>query len=370
MAVRTARATRGKENSDFSSLISVKSFKEYLSNELSEEDIEMKKHEPTHSELAEAMGVSPETVAELDEVCSPANLKGPAEPSDLDSVDIYNNDIPPDTDLSSLRLLKERKGKITHFRKEVNYFVKESVTRKGAEEHKAIEETEVLLSIAIYHPKMLNKVQEFLVLSHQKLTSLRDKIYCASDHVVPGDHSDNPNLLQVAKCKDICKSGFFYIENVFYNDMRDGLSRDYSRIITDWAKDSDEDWSTKLKEAQTKSMDESVFGELTIRLGYPYLYCHQGNCEHLIIFTDLRLLHVDDSKNAMDYPLQVFKHRCRRRRCRVCNIYTAEWVTKNDILASEDPSFFCDKCFKSLHYAKGEKLCDFEAYPFMGYSDW
>lgn len=62
-------ATRGKENSDFSSLINVKSFKEYLLNELSEEDIDMKKHEPTHSELAEAMGVSAETVAELDEVC-------------------------------------------------------------------------------------------------------------------------------------------------------------------------------------------------------------------------------------------------------------------------------------------------------------
>ena len=42
---------------------------------LPEEDIRMKRDEPTHSELAEVMGVSVETVAELEEVCrsAPAN---------------------------------------------------------------------------------------------------------------------------------------------------------------------------------------------------------------------------------------------------------------------------------------------------------
>jgi hypothetical protein len=62
-------AAATQEPGDYSSLINVKSFKEYLLNGLSGEDISKKKHEPTHSELAEAMEVSVETVAELDEVC-------------------------------------------------------------------------------------------------------------------------------------------------------------------------------------------------------------------------------------------------------------------------------------------------------------
>lgn len=32
------------------------------------------------------------------------------------------------------------------------------------------------------------------------------------------------------------------------------------------------------------------------RLGQPYLFLHSGNCEHLIQFTDLRLMTKDDEQ--------------------------------------------------------------------------
>lgn len=35
-------------------------------------------------------------------------------------------------------------------------------------------------------------------------------------------------------------------------------------------------------------MSEVTFEELSVRLGYPYLYCHHGNCEHVIVFHDIR----------------------------------------------------------------------------------
>jgi hypothetical protein len=38
----------------------------------------------------------------------------------------------------------------------------------------------------------------------------------------------------------------------------------------------------------SKKMEETKFEDLTIKLGYPYVYTHQGNCEHLLIFRDLR----------------------------------------------------------------------------------
>ena len=37
-----------------------------------------------------------------------------------------------------------------------------------------------------------------------------------------------------------------------------------------------------------------------------------------------RLLDVDDEPNQNEYPLQVFKHRGKRIRCRVCDVYTAK----------------------------------------------
>lgn len=37
-----------------------------------------------------------------------------------------------------------------------------------------------------------------------------------------------------------------------------------------------------------KSMAETRFIDLSIHIGKPYLYCHQGDCEHIMVFTDVR----------------------------------------------------------------------------------
>lgn len=42
------------------------------------------------------------------------------------------------------------------------------------------------------------------------------------------------------------------------------------------------------------------------------------------------------------------------------------WVTNNDSFAPEDPCFFCDVCFRMLHYdTEGNKLGEFLAYPYV-----
>ena len=48
---------------------------------------------------------------------------------------------------------------------------------------------------------------------------------------------------------------------------------------------------------------------------------------HLRFFV-FRLLDVDDERNRNEYPLQVFKHRGKRLRCRVCDVYTARYLFK------------------------------------------
>ena len=67
------------------------------------------------------------------------------------------------------------------------------------------------------------------------------------------------------------------------------------RVIMDWAKDSQRRKIPGLGSLTSKQMDNVMFEDLKIKLGYPYLYCHQGNCEHLMIFTDLRYLSLTSS---------------------------------------------------------------------------
>ena len=61
------------------------------------------------------------------------------------------------------------------------------------------------------------------------------------------------------------------------------------RTILEWTKESEHYKLPGLSLLSTKTMEDTKMCDLNIRLGYPYLYCHQGNCEHLLIFTDMRL---------------------------------------------------------------------------------
>ncbi len=56
----------------------------------------------------------------------------------------------------------------------------------------------------------------------------------------------------------------------------------------DWANEQHHGQLSRYGTCTSKKMEETKFEELTIKLGYPYVYTHQGNCEHLLVFRDLR----------------------------------------------------------------------------------
>lgn len=60
------------------------------------------------------------------------------------------------------------------------------------------------------------------------------------------------------------------------------MCKDYSAVIREWAQ------NRGIGHLKTARMEVTRFADLTISLGYPYVYQHQGNCEHLIIFADAR----------------------------------------------------------------------------------
>ena len=60
------------------------------------------------------------------------------------------------------------------------------------------------------------------------------------------------------------------------------------RLIIDWAKSSERFSAPGLGIFHSSTMETTSFNDLNLRLGYPYLFCHQGNCEHIIVVTDMR----------------------------------------------------------------------------------
>ncbi|PIA14705.1 hypothetical protein COEREDRAFT_34175, partial [Coemansia reversa NRRL 1564] len=100
---------------------------------------------------------------------------------------------------------------------------------------------------------------------------------------------------------------------------------------------------------QSRLMDGTRFLDLSIRLKQPYTFVHQGDCEHVMVFTDLRLLGPKDDQFVESYPKQVFRTRHMRHKCRMCSAYPAQYVTKNDFHSGMSPCYFCEKCYTPFH---------------------
>ncbi|KAF8046992.1 hypothetical protein N665_3269s0001, partial [Sinapis alba] len=199
---------------------------------------------------------------------------------------------------------------------------------------------EVILCVEIYNSRKF-KTQEFLVLGRQMLTELKDKIHCVTDQVMEKAGKYDP-------------SGYFLIEDIFYNDLRNPSATDYSKPILNWLWNSKDEalkkWegiiTGELHQKQrtalgvTKAMDLPRFGsaemqstrfcDLRFRLGASYLYCHQGDCKHVIVIRDMRLSHPEDVQNRAAYPRLIYQLKTRAQKCSVCKIYRASKVVMDD----------------------------------------
>ncbi|XP_051133986.1 snRNA-activating protein complex subunit [Andrographis paniculata] len=227
---------------------------------------------------------------------------------------------------------------------------------------------ESVLCFEIYHPrKALLKTQEFLVLGQQFLTEVKDKIYCSTDDLMKKDGKHNP-------------SGYFLIEDVFFNDTRDPSAVDYSKPILDWLENSKDDALEKweyvtsgvshqkqkallgsekkqhLPRLKSTEMQTTRFRDIRFRVGAGYIYCHQGDCKHVIVIRNMRLINSEDVQNRAAYPLTTYQPKLRYRKCSVCKIYRAEKMTIDDKWAGSNPCYFCNVCYYMLHYGDGMLL--------------
>ncbi|RIA88113.1 snRNA-activating protein of 50kDa MW C terminal-domain-containing protein [Glomus cerebriforme] len=251
-------------------------------------------------------------------------------------------------------------------RNDLNYVSSISSKKSGTIREIANNGTpEVVLSVAFYNQSnppsrtqsnSPSRTQEFLVLGSQPLVALRDAFYCVSDFYKQ-EVSELPASVNALNSPEEKKSGsYFFIEDVFYNDCRDKDALDYSKIIVEWVNQNERYTHPGLGLYQRKNMDEVTFSDLSIRLNQPYLFVHKGDCEHAIVFTDLRLWHKADGLDANAFPKATFKCRIIRHKCRMCITRPAALVTINDFMAGETPAYFCDKCYNEYHYDSNSNL--------------
>lgn len=237
---------------------------------------------------------------------------------------------------------------------------------------------DVILFVRVYEPFTYQRGeatsrkprlgQEFAVMGSQRLTELRDKIYCQCKFGPFYDISERYTDIIGLETEDQQQQqtnatndpGFFFITDTFYNDTRH-TDTDYTIEIREWMNRRPE-----IGEVHVKSMEETRFQDLNIRLAYPQVYKHYGNCEHVFTFSDIRLLAPDDSLKRIDYPMLRIVSSSRVKICLVCGFEEACFVVRESAVHIHEPAFLCKQCLISYHYVDGKKVGTFQAFRYYG----
>ncbi|KAK9880226.1 hypothetical protein WA026_010100 [Henosepilachna vigintioctopunctata] len=199
---------------------------------------------------------------------------------------------------------------------------------------------------------------EIQLLGRNKLTELRDIIVCSSDSGLQAEvESPTDDISHLLKAKEKYPSGCFFIEGVFYNDMRSPNANDYSEVIIKWAVDR------RVGHFTSQNMHFTKLEDLSLRFGYPYVYLHQGDCEHIMVFADAHLLTSNDCLISKQYPRIYTMNKSNCVMCYICNLFVARWLVKEYARLPQSITFLCTKCTQSYCYKDGVKIGEFKLYP-------
>ncbi|CAF0734946.1 unnamed protein product [Didymodactylos carnosus] len=236
-----------------------------------------------------------------------------------------------------------------------------------------ITEPTLIINAQIYFPPESREryrialMNELICLTTQTLATLRDSIECVSDEQIIGEYSQNPSDLKTTgqRVGDLYPAGCFIIDGVIYDDTRRTNVRLSDKIMQFIENNSDKE---KKEQQYTvgEVMENVTFNNInSLCLGKPYIYIHQMNCEHVVVFNELKLLQNDQCLDSSLYPLCKIKYHGRFFHCFLCNVFYAKWLVRDSPIIPDDPCLLCERCFKACHYDKdGNKVGQFLAYHF------
>jgi hypothetical protein len=288
--------------------------------------------------------------------------------------------------------------------KEVNYIK----AKKPRIEENPEKKQDLVLSIAIYSngEKKGVKSHSYLVLGSQTLSELADAIYCVNNfskvsvdqdprsekngiyfffencfynkgmisdetrrkisdedillHTAEREIEENIRLAKETKQKIAAEEDIsFAVDSVQIDAEIDGLRNEKNKIVKrrieiynmlaqyqepiTWLRSKN-----KSANYNALSMETTRFSDLHLKIGAQYLYCHAGDCEHVLIVENVRGYspHID---NYDSFPVLVYQNKIRRLKCSVCKYLPGRIVTTDDESICENPCLFCEVCFKLLH---------------------
>jgi snRNA-activating protein complex subunit 3 len=240
----------------------------------------------------------------------------------------------------------------------------------------------VLFHVALYHARDNGlRSEEFLLAGDNTLSELRDRIYCRNAKLgsFPG--------------KD---TSFFGIEGVLYTDCpscsepplappasaesastsaaapasgMESLTALLEEDLSDAPPGSDACCNASATVAwnrhalamrgnhgwgvlQTESMLSTHIQDLKVRLGAHYVFSHLGQCEHTLVFLDVRFASAEPGYDLLlnrCYPRRIHQMRRMRQLCHMCKTKLASIVAIGDRMASTNPALFCAPCYDLSH---------------------
>ncbi|CAK8986268.1 snRNA-activating protein complex subunit (SNAPc subunit) (Protein SHOOT REDIFFERENTIATION DEFECTIVE 2) [Durusdinium trenchii] len=209
---------------------------------------------------------------------------------------------------------------------------------------------DVILTVMLCDQKGC-KEQEYDVLASQTLHDLRDALYFVGDWMY-----DGPSR----------RSACMFIDGIFYSDMRESSALDYSKELVEWIKKAGH---IQLKEECSRTMEARFCDLDRIPFGEKCCFIRQGDIEHLMYFTDARLLNPKVDCPLRDaYPCLIWMRRYRKRCCVVCKKMLASWVVLDSSRCPFNPAYFCRCCFE--HFSQNERgecipPMDYQVFPYL-----
>ncbi|KGG52121.1 hypothetical protein DI09_208p40 [Mitosporidium daphniae] len=233
--------------------------------------------------------------------------------------------------------------------------------------------------------------QEVILTNKNSLFEFKTQIYCYGNSIyedaaktivdpesslVPLNLPKDPNDTSGVKFTKL--PSFFFIEDTFFIDYtcNDSSCSDPVSSIIAWLKNRQKMSDSKFyippgsppQNLTVKDMSSICFENISFQLDKLYLFFHNGNCEHLFTFNELRLVHQYHLSKTRSYPYSLFYQKIKRRKCRLCEVYFAKYITFNDLLAPEVPCFWCERCYLDFHIdptTKQEYYTDFKLYRYI-----
>lgn len=211
-----------------------------------------------------------------------------------------------------------------------------TISEKASHPHHNVNEDNVFALVAIYDPYVQHKAVEIEVSLSSSFFDLARSIQCKATSITGRE--------QVG--------GAFFFDTSVYVDTR---TFTYQEELQNLVKKIEDKYDCHYS---VQPMD-FLLKDLTVCIGKPYVYLHDLECEHILVFRDI----YGSWRKTTTPALEISKTRTTWKKggvvhqCIVCNALRAVKVVLGTPMAAQSPARFCEDCYVMAHYdCSGELL--------------